>query len=150
MSRGSTHSLPMREFRFLLAFMIAVTGCGTRLGAVPTPATASPPVRSPVPSFRPPSDPSYPSGALQNEQDMVPVVGMDRLVPLWPAFEYFARAGIANGGNVVSYATTQISANTAVVQICRADGTVIRADVYLPFPSASTPIWAVRSYRLGR
>jgi len=140
----------MREFRFLLAFIIAVTGCGPRLGAVPTPATASPTVCSPVPNFGPPIDASYPSGSLQNQQGMVPVVGMDRLVPLWPAFEYFAREGIANGGNVVSYATTQINSNTAVVQICRADGTVIAADMYWPFPSASTPIWAVRSYRLGR
>lgn len=134
----------------LAAVLIGIAACGPRLGAVPTPATAPPPVCSPVPSFGPPIDASYPSEVLQNEQGMVPVVGIDRLAPLSPAFEYFARAGIANGTSIVSYATTQSSSSTAVVQICRGDGTVISAEMYWPFPSARTPIWAVRSYRLGR
>jgi hypothetical protein len=80
---------------------------------------------------------------------MVPIVGMDRLEPVEPALEYFAGAGIANGTNIVSYTLHQTGSNT-VVEICRADGTVIAADMYWPFSSARTPIWAVRSYRLGR
>jgi hypothetical protein len=37
---------------------------------------------------------------------MVPVVGMDRLEPVDPALEYFARVGIANGANAVTFALT--------------------------------------------
>ena len=133
-----------------LAVTIAAAACGQRLGAVPTVANVSAPVCSQVPRFGPPIDASYRDGVLQDQQRIVPVVGMDRLEPVEPAFEYFAAAGIANGANIVSYALTQSGSNGAVVQICRADGTVIRAEMYWPFPSASTPIWAVRSYRLGR
>src|SRR5437870_11894729 len=47
---------------------------------------------------------------------------------------------------------TRPSSNSALVDLRRADGSVIaaKANMYQPFPSASTPIWAVRSYRVGR
>ena len=45
---------------------------------------------------------------------------------------------------------TRPSSNSALVDLRRADGSVIAANMYQPFPSASTPIWAVRSYRVGR
>jgi hypothetical protein len=94
-------------------------------------------------------DASYANGVLQDQQGMVPVVGMDRLEPVEPALEYFARAGIANGTNTVRFALTQNGATTAVVEICRADGTVIAAEMFQPFASASTPIWACGHIDLG-
>jgi len=38
----------------------------------------------------------------------------------------------------------------ALVDLRRADGSVVAANMYQPFPSATTPIWAVNSYRVGR
>jgi hypothetical protein len=139
-----------RSSLVLLAVAIAVAGCGPRLGAAPLPAGTSVPVCSPVPSFGPAIDASYQKDLLLDQQRIVPVVGMDRLEPIEPAFEFFAAVGIANGTNIVNYALRHAGSDTAVVEICRADGTVIAADMYRPFPSARPPIWAVRSYRLGR
>jgi hypothetical protein len=142
----------MREsgFTVLITVTIALSACGPRLGAVPSPTETLPPVCSPAPSFGVPIDASYPSGVLQGQQGMVPVVGMDRLEPMEPALEYFAGLGIANGTNIAKYVLTQAGSTSAEVRICRDDGTVIVAEMYQPFASASTPIWAVRSYRLGR
>ena len=117
---------------------------------MPSPTETLPPVCSQAPIFGLPIDASYPSGVLENQQGMVPVVGMDRLGPMEPALEYFAGRGIANGTNTVTFALTQTGSKSAVVQICRSDGTVIAAEMYQPFASARTPIWAVRSYRVGR
>ena len=75
---------------------------------------------------------------------------MDRLEPVEPALEYLAGVGIANGTNTADFALTQTGSTAAVVRICRTDGTVIAANMYQPFRSARSPIWAVRSYRLGR
>ena len=142
----------MREsgFAVLISITIALSACGPRLGAVPSPTETLSPVCSEAPSFGLPIDASYPSGVLQGQQAMVPEVGMDHLGPMEPALEYFAGLGIANGTNTVTFALTQAGSKSAVVQICRDDGTVIAAEMYQPFASASTPIWAVRSYRLGR
>ena len=133
-----------------MAVTMALAACGPRLVAVPTPTDVPRAVCSEVPSFGPSIDATYSSGVLQDQQGMVPVVGMDRLEPVEPALEYFAGVGIANGTNTADFALTQTGSTAAVVTICRADGTVIAANMYQPFQSANTPIWAVRSYRLGR
>jgi hypothetical protein len=96
----------MARWVALLVVTTTWAACGPRLGAVPPPANVSPPVCSPVPRFGPPIDASYPSGVLKDQQGMVPVVGMDRVEPVDPALEYFARVGIANGANAVTFALT--------------------------------------------
>lgn len=132
-----------------LAVIVAASACGSRLVAVPTP-TAAPDVCASVTGFGATIDATYPKGTLESQQAIVPVVGMDRLEPIEPAFEYLAARGIANGSNVTSYASSQTALTTALVQICRADGTLIAVNMYQPFPLARSPIWAVRSYRFGR
>src|SRR5205814_10451362 len=97
----SRHSLQMREpgFAVLITLTVALSACGPRLDAVPSPTETLPPVCSQAPSFGLPIDASYPSGVLENQQGMVPVVGMHRLGPMQPALEYFAGRRIAHGPN---------------------------------------------------
>lgn len=134
----------------LVTLAFALAACAPGLGVVVTPSPGATSPCAPAPTFASPTDASYPVDLLATQQRMIAGgVDTDRVDPAEAALEYFARTGIADGGNTNEF-EAHYTATSAVVTICRNDGSVVEALMFQPFPSEPRPIWAVRTYRIGR